>query len=474
MIAVFGTAAGSAAQTTASAGSTLADAARNKNWAAVEAALAGRVNPTGPSGAAGRRGDGSTALHWAVHWDNAAVTRQLIAAGAPVNAADDHGVTPLGLASANGNAAIAAVLLETGANPNAARNNGETPLMTAARSGSAKTVALLLGRGATVDAREQTRAQTALMWAVAENHDDVVSVLIKAGADVKARSRSGFMPLLFAAQQGNLAIARSLIAAGADPTAAAEDGSDALLLTIESMIRGVFEPEKADGRHRQLALYLIEHGANLNAQSAGRTPLHSAVWTAQPDLVKALLDRGADPNPRLKKRMPRVGRFLGGAFEVNMAGATPFWLAAHLADVPMMRLLVDHGADPLAASDDGSTPLMMAVGLDNSEGWDRHGRPWRGERANLLERYLIAARYAAELGGDVNAVSKTGLTALHAAALVGGNDLVHFLVDRGARINVADSKGRTPLTVAEGIFSGVFLIHEETATLLRGLGAAQH
>jgi ankyrin repeat protein len=442
----------------------LATAARNRDSAAVRALVKQQADVNT------RLGDGTTALHWTVHWDDIETTRLLIGAGANVSAADDLGVTPLSLACTNGNAAMAAALLKAGADPNAARVSGETPLMTAARTGSAETVKLLAASGADVNAKEKTKRQTALMWAVAERHNDVVRVLLDHRADVQARSSSGFMPLLFASQQGDLEAARLLLAAGADVTATAEDGSDALLVAIDSAIEGLFEPGKADGRHQALAFYLLENGANPNAISAGRTPLHSAVWTLQTDLVKALLARGADPNARLKKRMPRVGRFLGGAFSVNAVGATPFWLAAHLADVPMMRLLVEHGADPLLTSEDGSTPLMMAVGLDNSEGWERHGIPWHGERAVLLSRYLDAAKYAVELGGDVNAVSKTGLTALHAAALVGGNDLVDFLVEHGANVNVKDSKGRTPLAVAEGIFSGVFLIHEETAARLKELG----
>jgi ankyrin repeat protein len=276
---------------------------------------------------------------------------------------------------------------------------------------------------------------------------------------------------MFAAQQGNLEAARTLIDARADVSATDHEGADALIVAIDSIIRDLFQPDKADGRHQAVAMYLLDRGANPTSHSAGRTPLHSAVWTEQPELVKALLARGANPNARLTKPIPRVGRWLGGALEVKQVGATPFWLAAHLANVPMMQLLVEHGADPLLASDDGSTPLMMAVGLDNYEGWERHGIVWRGERSVLLQRYLAAARYAVELGGDVNAANKNGETALHAAALVGGNDIVDFLVSKGATVNVKDKKGRTPQNVAEGIFSGVFLIHSETAELLKKLAA---
>jgi ankyrin repeat protein len=442
-----------------------AEAAKNGDWAAMQSALKQRASAVDPLA------DGTTALHWAAFRGNREAVEALLRAGAPVDATDDNGVAPLALACANGDEAIASILLGAGARPNLARPSGETPLMTAARTGNLPTVKTLLAHGADVNARERSKSQSALMWALAENHLEVVKLLVASGADVNAKSSSGFTPLMFAAQQGDLDAARTLVETGADVRAANKDGADALIVAIDSIIRDLFEPEKADGRHQAVAIYLLERGADPNSQTAGRTPLHSAVWTEQTELVKALFARGADANARLKKPIPRVGRFLGGALEVKQAGATPFWLAAHLANVPLMRLLVEHGADPLLASDDGSTPLMMAVGLDNYEGWERHGIVWRGERSVQLQRYLDAAKYALELGGDVNASNKNGETALHAAALVGGNDIVEFLVSKGAVVNVKDKKGRTPQDVAEGIFSGVFLIHAETAELLKKLSA---
>jgi uncharacterized protein len=443
----------------------VAEAAKNGDWTALQTALTQRGSPGEPLA------DGTTALHWAAFRGSRAAVEALIRAGAAVDATDDNGIAPLALACGNGDEAIARILLDAGARANLARPSGETPLMTAARTGNLPTVRTLLAHGADVNARERSKGQTALMWAIAENHTEVVKLLIASGAEVNAKSASGFTPLMFAAQQGNLDAARALVETGAEMRTTDRDGADALIVSIDSIIRDLFEPEKANDRHQAVAMYLLDRGADPNAATAGRTPLHSAVWTEQTELVKALLARGANPNARLKKVIPRVGRFLGGALEVKQIGATPFWLAAHLANVPMMRLLVEHGADPLLASDDGSTPLMMAVGLDNYEGWERHGIVWRGERSVLLQRYLAAARYAVELGGDVNAANKNGETALHAAALVGGNDLVEFLVGKGAVVNVRDKKGRTPQNVAEGIFSGVFLIHAETAELLKKLSA---
>ena len=261
-----------------------------------------------------------------------------------------------------------------------------------------------------------------------------------------------------------------LLDAGADVNATARDGSDALIITLDSGIRALYETDKPNDKHQATAFYLLDHGANPNSSTAGRMPLHSAVWTQQPEVVRALFAKGADVDGRLAKPMPKVGRALGGAFRVNQTGATPFWLAAHLADLPMMRLLVEHGANPTLASNDGSTPLMMAVGLDNYEGWERHGIPFHGDRAAQLLQYFGAAKYALEQGGDVNAKSKNGLTALHAAALTGGNETLEYLVSKGAEVNALDEKGRSPLNVAEGIFSGVFLIHPETAEAIKKLG----
>jgi len=442
-----------------------AEAAKSGDWAAMQTALKERRSAGDPLA------DGTTALHLAAFRGNREAVETLIRAGAAVDATDDNGIAPLALASANGDEAIATLLLNAGARPNLARPSGETPLMSASRSGSLPTVNALLAHGADANGKEKSKGQTALMWAIAENHTEVVKRLIASGANVNAKSASGFSPLMFAAQQGNLEAARTLVETGADVRTTDKDGADALIIATDSIIRDLFEPEQANARHQAVAMYLLERGADPNAETAGRTPLHSAVWTEQIELVKALFARGAKPNVRLKKPIPRVGRFLGGALEVKQVGATPFWLAAHLANVPMMRLLVEHGADPLLASDDGSTPLMMAVGLDNYEGWERHGIVWRGERSVLLLRYLDATKYALELGGDVNAANKNGETALHAAALVGGNDIVEFLVGKGAVVNVKDKKGRTPQDVAEGIFSGVFLIHAETAELLKKLSA---
>ena len=420
-----------------------------------------------------RDGSGATAVHWAARQDDQVTAAILIQAGAKVNVVDDHGITPIALASINGSATMVETLLSAGADPNVARTTGETPLMSAARTGRVEAVKLLLDGGADVNAVERWKGQTALMWAVAERHVEVAELLVSVGADLNARSAEGFSAVLFSAQQGDVATLRLLLDAGVDVNGAANDGSTLLQVAVDSGTRALFEPQKApDDHHAEAIRFLLEQGADPNTNGAGRTPLHSAVWTAQPVVAEDLLAFGADPNARLVEPLPRLGRTLGGALKITMVGASPFWLAAHFADVEMMKLLVEHGANPALTSEDGSTPVMMAAGLHNFEGWDRYRRPWRGQREALLDRYLAATTLTLELGGDVNAVNAAGLTALHGAAYAGSNDLVELLVKHDAEIDAQDNSGRTPLEITTTIFpGGIFPNHEHTAQLLLELGA---
>jgi ankyrin repeat protein len=447
----------------AASGLQLVEAAQARDAAAVRALLSqgAPVNVT--------QGDGVTALHWAAHWNDLPTAELLIRAGVNVNASDDHGVTPLSLACVNASVAMVEGLLKAGAKADAAIASGESVLMTAARTGQTRAVALLLAHGADVQARERETGQTALMWAAAEHHLEVVQLLLQRGADVHARSEGGFTPLLFAAQQGSVEIARVLLAAGADPNETAGDGSSALLVAADSAHKFVVSDE---GTHAAVAMLLLQKGAEPNADKAGRTALHSAVQAAEPELVKALLAGGADPNARLTRPLPQLGRQLGNAFRVDTVGATPFWLAAKLADVQIMRLLVEAGADPKLATKDSSTPLMAAAGIAYQEDQDRYGRRHFGDLAPGRAAALEAVRMAVELGGDVNAVNSSGTTALHAAVLVGGLELPQYLVDKGATIEVSDKQGRTPISLADGVYNGAsFKAQPEIAALLRKLNA---
>jgi len=425
-----------------------------------------------------RYGDGTTALHWAAHRDDPTLVTLLIDAGAEVNAADDHGVTPLSLACLNGSAAVVDKLLADGADADAVRRNGETPLMTAARVGNVDVVRLLLRAGADPNATEATLGQTALMLAVAENHTPVARVLLEVGAAVSARSTNRFTALLFAAQQGNIDAARLLLSAGADVNESAPDGIGG---NTNARTRFVADTDAAvllvaiDSGDADMALFLLERGADPNHGGAGRTALHAAVQRKMPDVVTALLERGADPNPRLERRLPFISRRItqGHGLTPSVTDATPFFLAASFGDLQSMRFLIDAGADPMLLTEDGTTALMVAAGLDYVEGQDKYGRRWFGDNLPLQESALETVRYCLDLGLDINAVNDDGQTALHGAVYLGGTLLVPFLVERGADIDVINVRGQTPwMIAAEGEYrSGSFYTHKESGDLLEQLGA---
>ena len=453
----------------------LVQAAERQDWTAVKSLLQAKVDPRTP------QSDGATALHWAAHWNNLEVVNLLLRAGADVNAPNDHGVTPLALAAENAHPTIVAGLLEGGANPNAVLPvQGETVLMTAAMSGSAEIVTMLLDRKADVNARTKKSGQTALMWAVSQNHRDVVARLIERGADVRARSATGFTPMLFAAQQGNVEIARMLMAAGVGVNADS-DGPAPLLIAINSA-------------QVPFALFLLEQGANPNvSMRGGETALHAAasiggrrigydpdaVLREPPDkgkLIRALLDKGADRNARATRVRLRFnageGTGMGSKDADNFgvgrsrSGATPFYAAAENADVATMAMLLEAGANPALSTDDKTTPLMAAAGLGH--GGDRYERFWSADRA------LEAVKVLVERGGaDVNAQNEAGFTALHGTAFVGADAAAEYLVSRGANLNAQDFLGRTPFRIAEGHKGGgmSFVSRPSTVALLAKLGA---
>ena len=404
--------------------------------------------------------DGTTALHWAVRGEAAALVDLLIDAGADVSAANRYGVTPLSLACVAGNAGIIATLLEAGADAKAATAGGRTALMTAARTGNVAAVEVLLAHGADVHSTDGTQGQTALMWAAAENNAGVVDTLVRAGADVGARTQQGFTALLFAARAGRVEAARTLLAAGADVDEALPNGVTPLLLALTN-------------KSFELAAVLLRAGADPNQGAVGWSALHQLAWSRQPpvgydnpepvhrddvhalDLARELMALGADPNARIAKELrdqPRQ-RSTGGT------GATPFFLAARGGDAELMRVLAEYGADPFLPTDDNTTPLMAAAGVGVYLGAD-HG---------TNEEALEAFTFVLELGGDVHTVNARGDTAAHGAATLGADPIVRMLAERGACLDATNDAGHTPLAIAEGVPQLVFRQQVETAALLRRL-----
>jgi len=460
----------------------LADAAMKRDIAAVRTLLTQTLDVNAPGK------DGTPALHWAARVDDVTTARLLIGAGAKATLPNRYGLTPLAIAASNGSAAMIGVLLDAGADPNAPDPAGETPLMNAARVGTLDAVALLLDRGATIDTADATFQQTALMVAVRENRPAVVKFLVARGAAVNAKTRTGrtpqwvlpnsvpgfghgigivrgglpprgsrqpipggMTPLLYASRDGRMDTARILLEAGANVNQADVNGITPLIIAITN-------------NHPDVARFLIDRGADIKAVDwYGRTPLWAAVETRNMDvdnasfensidraphleLIQLLLERGVDPNVRMKEVPPIRRDFLrvtGSLAWVDFTGQTPFLTASLAGDLTVMKLLLKHGADPLIPTFAGTTALMAAAGVN----WVFDQTYDEGAVA-----LLDALKLCVELGMDVNAVNSMGLTALHGAANRGSDDIIRFLVQQGARLDVKDKEGRTPLTWAEGVF----------------------
>jgi len=186
-----------AASVATAADAPLLDAVRNQDQPEIGALLAQNADVNV------RSNDGSTALLWAAHWGDVKTADLLLRAGADPNAANDFRMTPLSQACVNGSAALVELLLKGGANPNTPIATGETPLMTCSKTGSADAVRTLIAHDAAINAKEPVQNQTALMWAAAERHPNVVKMLIDAKADLQARTKRGFTALHFAAREGD-------------------------------------------------------------------------------------------------------------------------------------------------------------------------------------------------------------------------------------------------------------------------------
>jgi uncharacterized protein len=454
--------AGLAAPAAAADRAAVADAAEKRDKTVVSALLKSGVDVNAA------QADGTTALHWATYHDDAEMVASLLKAGANVKAVNRHGMSPVAEACMNGNAAVVKLLLEAGADANTTMKGGESVLMLAARSGNLGAVNALLARGANVKARERL-GQTALMWAAAEGHTAVVRALIESGADLNVTLDSGFTAFFFAVREGRLDTVRAFLAAGVDvnkmmqrPQGAVRrfggGGPGARGQATTPLVLAV------QNGHFELAIALIDAGADPNDVRTGFTPLHMIAGVRKPDsndtndgspaigagrlssldFVREIVKRGANVNFRLPSGALGLGGTSSRIATEAAAGGTPFLFAADRADLPLMRLLKELGADPLLPNSNGTTPLMAAAGVGTTSPDEE-----AGEESEALE----AVKMLLDLGADINTVDSNGDTAMHGAAYNAYPLVAKLLAERGADPKIwknPNKVGGTPLFIAEG------------------------
>ena len=465
------------------------------------------------------RPDGSTPLQWAVFEGDSAEVKRLLAAGADPSVMNAYGVDAIQLAADESNTELLRLLLKAGANPNSVNPDGETVMHLVARSGNLDAARLLVSAGAQVDARERFGGQTPLMWATARRHPDLVQFLASKGADVNAHSavrdyarvataesrakqldRGGFTPLMYAARENCGECVLVLLKYHADVTIPDPSGMPPLSIAL---MNGNWD----------LAKRLIEAGSDVNQWDIyGQGPLNVAIVnetvrgnpldldvpnrvTAR-DVVKMLVERGANPNQQLYYHA--VARTILGA-DIGR-GTTPFLTACANGDIEIVKLLLAHGANPRLATADGQGPIILATtartggsGFPNSriagvaaprretiDDFAEGQRDGKGPRVNPTVELI---RLLAASGADVNLMSKRhflqrtrGGTALHYATRAGNKEAMAALVDLGIDVNTKDEDGLTALDYAMGRGYVPFLQQaqaprKDLADLLRGWGA---
>jgi ankyrin repeat protein len=442
--------------------------------------------------------DGTTALHWAAYRNDLELVKALLARGAKANVQNSFGSAPLAEAVKVDNLEIVDTLLKAGANVEAANADGETVLMLAARNGSLPIAQTLLRHGASANPREGWRGQTALMWAAAENHPEMVDLLLARHAQVKVRAAAndwgaqitsepraqyrpagGLTPLLYAVRSGCLPCVQSILKAGADINLPNPDGVTPLMDAIDNL-------------HFDVAKYLLEQPANPHVWDWwGRTALYIAVdmhsypnsrlpfggarlrivvpdKTTAMDLINLLLAAGVNPNPQLDMHRPGRGGN-SGRFVENLlnAGATPLLRAAIAQDAEACQVLLDHGALVDLPNAMGVTPLMAASGIGVTQ---VDPRPLFD--GDVQGRALATLEVLVKAGADVNAritdtsshtariarpssmTDRQGQTAIYGPVNWSWTRVAHFLIDHGAKANIVDAQGKGPLDILKGDVNG--------------------
>jgi hypothetical protein len=442
--------------------------------------------------------DGSTPLLWAANLNDADLVSRLLKAGANPNVRNQLGSTPLAEAAFNANTDMVKALVDAGADPNATGADGQTPLMLIARTSNVGAAKLLLDKGANPNVKEAQREQTALMWAAAASQGPMMRELLAHGAEVDAKSATdlmtplvsaepraqprppgGMTALLFAVREGCMDCVKALLENGAKMDLPDPEG-------VTPLISAVFNT------HFDVAKYLIEKGANIDRWDWwGRSPLYLAVdyntlphggrpdqpsldETLPIDIIRILLEKGANPNLQLKLfppfRATGNDRGLDGMLTI---GTTPLLRAAKAQDAPAIKLLLEHGAIVDLPNSQGMTPTLAASGMGSTDA-DTRGNY---TTPDIQDRSIASLELLLAHGGELNGgAGRFQQAPLHGAAFWGWNKVVEYLLEKGADINLKDSRGFTAVDYAMGRAGGNSRggqridVHKDTADLLVAKG----